>query len=435
MSRFMQQPLAEAAGRAPHWLQALQARGQARWRDTELPTRRSENWKFTNLAALQQDFRLAGDHEVAPAALPRTLREGFGGVRLVFVDGVYQPSLSSTDLPEGLRLCRFSEADDEQAARIAEHLGTAVGDAGHPFATLNTAVLADGLFVDIADDAQLSKPVELLWLVRAAEHPTAINQRLLLCAGRHSQATVIEHFAALDGAGASFTNGVSELLLGDGAQLKHYRLQEESGEAVHIGGLHTRLARDARFDSFHLGLGSLLKRLDIVVHHDGPGAHASLNGIYLPRGEEHIDYHTTVEHAVPQCSTDEVFRGIIADRASAVFNGRIHIHPQAQKTRAELSNKNLLTSAEAEVNTKPELEIYADDVQCAHGATVAQLDPLSLHYLRTRGVPREEAEVMLSYGFINELVDELPLEPLRDYLRPLLASRFARNSELARHLL
>ena len=172
-----------------------------------------------------------------------------------------------------------------------------------------------------------------------------------------------------------------------------------------------------------------------MVNHAGPGAYAALNGVYLPRGDEHIDYHSTIEHAVPHCQTDEVFRGIIADRATAVFNGRIHIHPDAQKTRAELSNKNLLTSAEAQINSKPELEIYADDVQCAHGATVAQLDELAMHYLRTRGVSRAEAEVMLSFGFINELIEALELESLRAYLRPLLALRFARDSELSRHLL
>ena len=436
MTGFMHQPLAEATRRAPHWLQTLQARGQERWRATAMPTRRNEHWKYTSLGVLQEDYRLVGDQEVAPAALPEALQPGFGGPRLVFVDGVYQASLSTERLPQGLKLCRFSDADDTQAAQIAASLGVAVGDSGdHPFASLNTAALSDGLFVEIADEAILDQPVELLWLVRAAESATAINQRMLVLAGRHSQASLIEHFAALEGAYPSFTNGVTELLLGDGAQLQHYRLQEESGDAVHIGAVHAQLARDSSLSSFHLALGSVLKRLDLVLHHAGAGAQASLNGIYLPRGEEHIDYHTTVEHAVAHCSTDEVFRGIIADRASAVFNGRIHIHPQAQKTRAELSNKNLLTSSEAEVNTKPELEIYADDVKCAHGATVAQIDPLSLHYLRARGVSRDEAEVMLSYGFINELVEELPLESLKDYLRPLLARRFARDSELARHLL
>ena len=248
----------------------------------------------------------------------------------------------------------------------------------------------------------------------------------------NARGTLVEHFCG--SSPASFTNGITELVLGAGARLAHHRLHLEEGGAMHIGGVHARLERDSLLNSFHLALGSELKRLDVVVEHAGPGAHCDLNGIYLLRGSEHVDYHTCIEHAVPHCTTDEVFRGIVGDEASAVFNGRIHIHPDAQKTRAELSNKNLLTSTSAEVNTKPELEIYADDVQCAHGATVARLDEGMLHYLRTRGVDRDEAEVILSYGFINELVDGLALEALQDYLRPLLARRFSRDPRLTRHL-
>jgi Fe-S cluster assembly protein SufD len=435
MTSFMQQPIADASRQVPHWLQSVQARGLTNWDRLTLPTRRNEHWKYTPLTALRDDYRLAEATSTSPDALPEALREGFGGPRLVFVDGAYQPSLSDLrDLP-GISLCRFEDASAEQAARIAEHLDSSFDPQDHPFAALNTATLRDGVFIDIDRDAVVENTLHILWLVRAADAPTAMSQRLLLLAGANSQASIVEQFATMGGAEASFCSGVTELLLDAGAQLTHHRLHEESGDAVHIGAVHARLQRDARLTSFHLALGSALKRLDLVVHHAGSGAHAELNGVYLPRGDEHIDYHTTIEHAVPHCTSDEVFRGIVADRATAVFNGRIHIHPDAQKTRAELSNKNLLTSAEAEVNTKPELEIYADDVQCAHGATVAQLDTEALHYLRTRGVSRAEAEVMLSFGFINELIDGLQVAAVRDYLRPLLAARFARDKALTRHLL
>lgn len=435
MSSFMQKPLADAARRAPHWLQSLQARGLSLWESSTLPTRRTENWKYTSLVGLREDYQLAEPGGDALDALPEALAAGFGGPRLVFVDGVYQPALSTLTLPEGMQLCRFDEASDVQSEQIAEHLNSSLCVEDHVFAALNTATLRDGVLLDIAKNTVCEEPVHILWIVRAADAPTAINQRLLVLVGESSKASVIEQFVSLDNAQPSFCNGVTELLLAPNAQLTHYRLQEESGDAVHIGAVHARLDRDSRLSSFHLGLGSVLKRLDLVVNHAGPGAHADLNGVYLPQGDEHIDYHSTIEHAVPHCTTDEVFRGIIADRATAVFNGRIHIHPQAQKTRAELSNRNLLTSAEATINSKPELEIYADDVQCAHGATVAQLDALALHYLRTRGVSEEEAKVMLSFGFINELIEELELDALRQYLRPMLASRFARDPELARHLL
>lgn len=435
MTSFMQQPIAEASRQVPHWLQSLQARGLTNWGRLSLPTRRNEQWKYTPLTALRDDYRLADATSTSPEALPEVLREGFGGSRLVFVDGAYQESLSEPGELPGLTVCRFEDASPGQAARIAEHLDGCFDPQDHPFAALNTATLRDGVFLEIARDAVVDEPLQILWLVRAADAPTAMSQRLLLIAGANSSATVIEHFATMQGAEASFCSGVTELLLEPGARLSHHRLHEEAGDAVHIGAVHARLDRDARLSSFHLAFGSALKRIDLVVHHAGSGAHAELNGVYLPQGEEHVDYHTTIEHAVPHCSSDEVFRGIVADRATAVFNGRIHIHPDAQKTRAELSNKNLLTSAEAEVNTKPELEIYADDVQCAHGATVAQLDREALHYLRTRGVSRAEAEVMLSFGFINELIEGLELATLRDYLRHRVAARFARDKALARHLL
>ncbi|GAB5413606.1 MAG: Fe-S cluster assembly protein SufD [Congregibacter sp.] len=435
MSSFMQQPLADASRRAPHWMQSLQARGLSLWEHVQLPTTRNENWKYTNLRALREDYAAANPDLVRLDSLPEGIRAELGGALLVFVDGIYQEALSKAPTAPGCQLVRFSDADDVQSAKIAGQLNSTLDAEEHVFAALNTAALQDGVYIDVAANSCVAEPIHILWVVQANSAPTAINQRLLVSLGESAQAAVIEQFVSLDGAEASFCNGLSELLLGPNSQLSYTRLHEEQGSAVHVGGVHARLRRDARLSSFHLALGSELKRLDIVVQYDEPGAHADLNGVYLPRGKEHIDYHTTIEHAVPNCTTDEVFRGIVADQATAVFNGRIHIHPQAQKTRAELSNRNLLTSKEATINTKPELEIYADDVQCAHGATVAQLDELALHYLRTRGVSRAEAEVMLSFGFINELIDALELRGLRDYLRPLLATRFARESSLARHLL
>ncbi|WOJ97809.1 Fe-S cluster assembly protein SufD [Congregibacter brevis] len=434
MSSFMQQPLAEAGRRVPHWLQSVQARGLSFWEGATMPTRRTENWKYTGLSVLRDDYQLA-DAGATLEVLPEQLAAGFGGSRLVFVDGVYQAELSNIENAEGVSVCRFEDASEAQATNIAEHLNGCLSVEDHLFAALNTATLRDGVYVEFSANTSTSAPVEFLWLVSATDAPTAINQRLLVVAQSGSKATIVEHFASLDGAQDSFCNGLTELFVAANAKLNHYRIHEESGNAIHIGGVHARLDRDAQLDSFHLALGSVLKRFDLIVNHAGPGAYASLNGVYLPRGDEHIDYHSIIEHAVPHCSSDEVFRGIIADRATAVFNGRIHIHPDAQKTRAELSNRNLLTSAEATINSKPELEIYADDVQCAHGTTVAQLDESAMHYLRTRGVSQDEAEVMLSFGFINELIEGLDLESLQSYLRPLLASRFARNSELSRHLL
>ncbi len=433
MSDFMQQPLDQAAAAAPDWLANIHQRGRAAWQGRALPTRKTEAWKYNNLQALQQRFQApANDAQVQLSELDYP---ELAGNQLVFVDGIYRAALSRVELPPGATLVRFAAADSEQAALISQHLGSVTPDKPSHFAPLSDALLRDGVFLQVAPDTAIEQPLHVVWLTSGQEAALSVNQRLLVVLGAHAQATVIESFANTATGGTALTTGASEFLLGDGARLDHYRLHLEQAEAVHIGAAHARLQANATLNSFHLALGSRLKRIDVTVDYQGQGAHSEINGIYLPRGEEQIDYHTCVEHAVPHCTTSETFRGIVGDKANAVFNGRIHIHPQAQKTRAELSNKNLLTSHQAEVNTKPELEIYADDVQCAHGATVAQLDPMALHYLRTRGVPRDEAEVMLSYGFINELVDGIRCEPIREYLKPMLARRFARSERLTRHIL
>jgi Fe-S cluster assembly protein SufD len=426
MSNFMQQSLASAAKGAPVWLRDWQRDGRARWQASVLPNRKTEQWKYTSLEVLKQPFSAAASGDMVLAEAGVDLPD-FGGCRLVFVNGYYREELSATDLPDGVSLVRFADADQGQAQRIRDYLGTATGSDQLLFAALNDAALTEGVFLEIAPGARVEQPLHVVWLTGNQDQAFAVNQRLLMLCGQASQACLVEHFAGARGEQKSFTNGVTELLLDCGAGLDHYRLHLEEAHAMHIGRVQARLAEQTRLNSFHLGLGSELKRIDMVVDHCGQGAHCELNGVYLPRGSEHIDYHTCIEHRVPGCTSSEVFRGIIADEASAVFNGRIHIHRDAQKTVAQLNNKNLLTSTRAEIDTKPELEIYADDVQCAHGATVAQIDEPALHYLRTRGVSRDEAETMLSFGFINEVIDTVRCKALRDYLQPMLARRFSRD--------
>jgi Fe-S cluster assembly protein SufD len=436
MGDFMQQTLDTAAARAPLWLREWLLDGRGRWEASELPTRKTEAWRYTSVLPLQKAYAPQPADAGIPEGLAAQLPE-LGGHRLVFVDGRHCAALSSAALPPGIELVRFAQADARQAARIRTHLGSAAGRDRALFTALNDAALTEGVFLEIVPDARIDETLHIVWVTGSRDSAFSVNQRLLAICGANSRARIVEHFASAGGeqdAQESFTNGITELLLQGGARLEHYRLHLEEAGAMHVGGVYARLEGDATLESFHLALGSALKRVEVVVEHRGQGGHCELSGIYLPRGSEHVDYHTCVEHAVPRCTTNEVFRGIVADQARAVFNGRIHIHPDAQKTRAELSNRNLLTSARAEINTKPELEIYADDVQCAHGATVAQLDETSLHYLRTRGISAEEAAVMLSFGFINEVIDAVQCEGVRDYLRPLLARRLSRDPTLSRHL-
>lgn len=439
MTDFIEEALRLRPANAPAWLDEVHEKGRSSWQGRHLPTRKTEAWKYTNLRPLEQGAYL-GEPRVPGEVSEESLRTRFnidelGANTLVFVNGHYSAALSSDSIPDGVELVRFSQANGRQIELIKEHLGSVADREAHMFAALNDTWLRDGVFVKVDKNAQVKTPLQVVWLTLPQDEAFSLSYRLLVVMEEGSEATVLEHFASDEGEQNSFTNGVTELVLKAGARLHHYRLHLEQENALHIGGTHARLGQDSMLNSFHLAMGSTLKRVDVVVDHRGEGAHCHLNGVYLPRHNQHVDYHTCIEHAVPRCTTSEVFRGIVGDRARAVFNGRIHIHPQAQKTLAELSNKNLLTSDKAEVDTKPELEIYADDVQCAHGATVAQLDEEAIYYLCSRGIPRKEAEVMLSFGFINELVDQLEHRAVGDYLRPMLASLFAQDSsELARHI-
>lgn len=447
MNDFMQQALSLRPQEAPSWLLPRHEDGRSHWHDARFPDRKTEHWKHTSLRALEQGaYVTAGLSSLAPLSSPLELQKAdlqrhyqiadLNAASLVFVDGRYAPSLSSaTALPDGVELLRFSEASDTQAQQIEVHLGTVIERDQHLFAALNDSWLEDGVFLHVSKGIRVKTPIQIVWLTTAQPSEFSLAQRLLVLLDAGSEATVIEHFASNDEIQNSFTTGVTELVLAANARLHHYRLQLEEEHALHIGGVHASLDRDAFLNSFQIALGSTLKRIDVVINHCGEGAHSELHGVYLPRHQQHVDFHTSVEHRVPNCSSNEIFRGIVGDSGRAVFNGRIHIYPDAQKSSARLSNKNLLTSDKAQVDTKPELEIYADDVQCAHGATVAQLDEGLLYYLCTRGISRKEAEVMLSFGFINEMLNKLQHAQVGDYLRPLLTKLFAEDPRLARHIL
>lgn len=417
------------------WLSSLNKMARERWLKQAFPTRKTESWKYTSLRDL-------GSQNYLNFAEPRSTDDNLGlaelyqipdldGIKVVFVNGYFCAQLSNLDenfsddsADPAVSMCVFSKASQAQKKDITTHLNTIVEGNSHPFALLNTSCTSEGVFVRVHKNKVQKQPIHIVSVSTAQSSSFTVNQRALIVLEEGSQATVVEHFVSTFEKQSSFINNVTEIQVGANAQLQHYRLHEEDESSIHIGGMHVELHTSAVIDSFHLALGGVIKRIDIVVHHKGEGAHSELNGVYLPRNKQQVDYHTCIEHATPHCTSNEVFRGIISDNAKAVFNGRIHIHKYAQKTYAQLSNKNLLTSHKAEVDTKPELEIYADDVQCAHGATVAQLDTDSLHYFKTRGISSDKAMVMLSFGFINELINQIKQEPISDYLRPKLAQLF-----------
>jgi len=409
----------------PVWLATLRQQGAADWSAAAWPGRETELWKNTPLAPLQSAspsrWACVGDSDwqASIEAMP------LDATRLVFINGHFSAEHSSP-LPQGV--VRFADADTAQQELIQQHLGQVVDVKRHLFAALSNAWLADGVLVQVGKGQALEKPVYILNIATPEAQPAVSNQRVLLVLEENSRAELVEHYASSAATQNGFVNCLTEVVVGANAQLQHYRINLEQEDLLHVGGVHVNLQRDARFYGFTLAQGGRLKRIDYQVNHRGPGAHLELHGVYLPRNKQLIDYHTNVEHCVPHCSTNEVFRGIIGDSAKAVFNGRIHIHPQAQKTLAELSNKNLLTSRNAEVYTKPELEIYADDVRCAHGATITQLDQTSLFYLQSRGLSHSEAMSMLSFGFINELLNQVPEPAVQAYLRPRIAALLGRET-------
>lgn len=427
MSDFQQTALQLAEQQqSPEWLNSLREQGASTWAKASWPTRKTENWKYLSLAPLQQYQQLGWGAAADSHALDEVEQLQLDATRLVFINGRFSSEHSSA-LPAGV--VRFGEADDKQRTLISQHLGRVVDSERHLFAALSNAWAADGVLVHVPRGQRLEKPIYVVNISTPQRTPVAASQRLLVVLEDNAEAELIEHYASDVHAQNGFVNSLTEVVVGNNAQVQHYRINLEQEDLLHVGGVHVNLQRDARFHGFSLAQGSRLKRIDYQVNMLGEGAHLDLNGIYLPRNRQVIDYHTNVEHCVPHCTSNEVFRGIIGDSAKAVFNGRIHIHPQAQKTLAELSNKNLLTSRTAEINTKPELEIYADDVRCAHGATISQLDETSMYYLQSRGVSKADAITMLSFGFINELLNQVPEQAVQDYLRPRLVSLFGQASE------
>ena len=427
MSDFQQQALKLAAQQqSPAWLADIRARAANDWSNVVWPTRKTEHWKYTPLASLQKNIPSTWSAQ-SSSPLNESEMISVDATRLVFINGVFDPA-SSSELPS--EVVRFSQASSAQQEVIAQHLGKVVEGGQHLFATLNSAWLNDGILVHVSRNQVLAKPIYVVQVSTAESQTVSVNQRVLVVLEESAQAEIIEHYISTSDVQNSFVNALTEIVVGDNANLQHYRLNLEEENIQHIGAVHVNLQRNARLRAFTLALGSKLKRIDYQINHRGKGAELNLQGVYLPRNNQMVDYHSNVQHWVPNCTTSEVFRGIIADSAQAIFNGRIYIHQDAQKTLAELSNKNLLTSAKAEINTKPELEIYADDVKCAHGATVSQLNATALYYLQSRGVSRTEAEVMMSFGFINELLEQISEPAVHDYLFPRLAELFGRDQTL-----
>ncbi len=414
---------ARLPGAGQSWLDELRETAAARFRDLGFPTQRHEIWKYTPLKALQGiGFTPAG--EVArPASLdhvPSLLPAKAPRYRATLVGGVVRPELSSPDeeLPAGATIERLAAALERDPAGLAELLGRVADDRDQPLLALNTALFEDGVVIRLGRNLVLDRPLELTLVGPLAEVPTQVHPRILIVLEEGAQATVLEHHLGF-GTEPVFHNGVSEIALGPNARLTHIKVQAAPLETFHFATTHLRQERDSAYDGFTLNRGAGLSRLETRVKLVGEGADCRLNGAYLLRGRQHGDITTVVDHQVPHCTSREVVKGAIDDRGRGVFQGLIKVAPHAQKTDGRMLNKTLLLSEKAEIDTKPELEIFADDVQCAHGATAGAIDDMALFYLRSRGLDEAAARALLVESFLAETVEELGDESLR----PLLLER------------
>jgi Fe-S cluster assembly protein SufD len=379
------------------------------------PARRNESWRFTPLSSVEKrEANLAARAE----NLPVPAIENLNAIDLVFVDGVLVTQVNTLDVPAGMTITSLN-SDDESTQQAISSVYGQVKPTRHMFGLVNDALCQHGIFINVEAGAKIDTPVRI---VNMASQNVDAHTRVVVKVAEGASATVIEQGF---GDTESLTTAFAEYDLADDAHLEHYRFAMFTGKAKQLGGSHFKLHNRTTLNSTMVGYGSELSRLDVDIHHAGEFADAKMNAIYLLAEGELFDLHSTIEHAMPNGTTEENARGIVGDKARAVFNGRIHIHRDAQKTLAELNNRNLLLSRRGVINTKPELEIYADDVKCAHGATVAEIEEEALYYLLTRGVSRSKALVMLNFGFIQELINDVPNTAVRNWLAPILSERFS----------
>jgi Fe-S cluster assembly protein SufD len=410
----------------PAWLKQLQQEAMNRFSELGFPSTRHEEWKYTNVAPIaRQPFHIADSSPrgVSAKSLKSIRIPGLKGPRLVFIDGRFAEKFSSLGrLPKGVKIQNLAAAMNEDPEFIERHIARYVSFRENPFVSLNTALLQDGACILIGRNVTVRTPVHLLFLSSGEGEPGVSFPRNLIVAAEGSSLDLVEHYAGLNG-GGYFTNAVTEIAQGENAVVNYYKIQEERRNAFHIATVQVRQSRSSRFSSHSISMGGALVRNDINAVLDGEGAECTLNGLYTLDGEQHEDNHTRIEHARPHCASHELYKGILDGNSTGVFNGKIYVHKDAQKTDAKQTNKNLLRSENASINTKPQLEIFADDVKCTHGATIGQLDEEAVFYLRARGIGEEEARNLLTCAFARDIIGRVKIEAIRMKLETDLMRR------------
>jgi Fe-S cluster assembly protein SufD len=417
----------ESPGFGPEWLRTARAAAFARFLEQGFPTTKDEEWKFTNVAPIAGiEFRPVRATKEGQAPGPRVNRamlepflfEDAFKFQAVVINGRLSSELSSLSrLPDGVTVTSLADAMTDQPPLEGPSLKS-----DHAFVLLNTAFCEGGIFVHVAPKVVMTEPIHVLFVSAPGDSPTLVAPRLFVVVGEQSQSAVVESYVGL-GDSPVLTTAVTEVLLGPGSMVDHVKVQRETAETFHMSSTFAHLHRASTFTSQAITFGGRIARNDITATLAGDGAEATLNGLYVADGDQLVDTHTLIDHAMPHCPSHEVYRGILSGRAKAVFNGKIIVRPDAQKTNAKQTNKALLLSGDATINTKPQLEIFADDVKCTHGATVGQLDDDQLFYLRARGIAKNDARNILIHAFASDVLNGIKSDAVRAHLEQILVEK------------
>ena len=409
-----------APGRDLAWLKKLREDAFARFAEVGFPTTKDEDWRFTNVAPIAKtSFSLGKLTNVTREQLQPFKVEG-AAAQLVFINGHFSVELSSIgDLPKGVRINSLAAEIAANPGALEAHIGHYLDTQRDAFAALNTAFLSDGVYIHIAKGKVLEQPIHVLFVTTDSGSPVITHPRNLIVAEDQSQISIVEDYVSL-GSGVAFSNTATELVAGESAVVSHYMLERESTDAFNISTLRIQQARSANTATHSILLGGGLVRNNVHPVLAGEGGECLINGLFIGTGRQHLDNYMLVEHAQPHCSSRQFYNGILDGRSHGVFHGRIIVHKAAQKTDAKQTNRNLLLSDDAQIDTKPQLEIYADDVKCTHGATIGQIEENALFYLRSRGIDERAARKLLLLAFASECLDRMKEDAVRNYLEKLI---------------
>jgi Fe-S cluster assembly protein SufD len=423
IERYVERFEAGSGAAEPDWLRASRRAALNRFKDLGFPTTRDEEWKYTSVRPIVEgEFSALHETPFSAEDLAAIPLANSVACRLVFVNGRYRPELSRIPaLPGGVTLTNLASAASSGNPAVERHLGQYARTEVNAFVALNTALWQDGGYLYVSRGVALEEPIHLLFVGSGSSDNQVRN---LIVMEENSQATVQETYAGSNGQ-VYFTNAVTEVACAEGANLDHDRVNLESDTAYHIATHQSRQEKASVLTSHSITMGSALTRNDLNAVLAGEGIESTLDGLYVATGRQHVDNHTAIDHAMPHCNSFELYKGILADRSTGVFNGKIFVRLDAQKTDSKQTNQNLLLSRDATINTKPQLEIFADDVRCTHGATVGQLDEDALFYLRARGIGEHDARNMLVYAFANDVLERIHIEAVREELERLLYEKLS----------